>query len=190
MNVYEAIKSRRSIRTFKQEPIDNEKLLQIIDCARLAPYSANLQPLKFMTVTDEKIRKAMFPHIKYAGYIPDWDPTFDESPMAFIVVCNDTSLKPTEKSECDSGAAIMSMCLAAEAQGIGSCWLGAINRKEIKEILGLDEKYDITYMLGLGYANQKGEVFDMKDSIKYYFDDDTNLHVPKRTLDEVLIKSI
>jgi nitroreductase len=69
----------------------------MIDCARVAPYGANLQPLKFKIVTDEGVRRKMFEHIKYAGYIPEWNPTFEESPTAFIVVVNDTEIKPTDK---------------------------------------------------------------------------------------------
>lgn len=187
MNVYDAVKSRRTIRKFKQTPVENDDIMQIIDCARLAPYGANLQPLKFSVVTDIQTRKKLFPHIKYAGYIPEWNPTFEESPTAFIVVLNDTSIKPTEKSECDSGAAIMSMCLAAEELGIGSCWLGAIDRNEIKEILNLPPTLDITYLLALGYKDQSGEAYDMTDSIKYNFDEDGNVHVPKRTMSEILV---
>ena len=187
MTVYEAIKTRRTIRSFKNTPINTNDLLQIVDCARLAPYGANLQPLKFMIITDEDTRKNMFPHIKYAGYIPEWNPDFIESPQAFIAVLNDTTIKPTEKSECDSGAAVMSMCLASEELGISSCWLGAIDRTKLKEVLNLPYNLDITYLLGLGYKNQSGEVFDMTDSVKYYFDESGNVHVPKRTLKEVLV---
>lgn len=187
MNVYEAIKSRRTVRKFKQEPLKHDEIMQIIDCARLAPYGANLQPLKFSVITEEETRKKLFPHIKYAGYIPEWDPTFEETAPVFIAILNDTAIKPTEKSECDSGAAIMSMCLAAKDLGIDSCWLGAINRNEIKAILGLADNLDITYLLALGYGDQPGEVFDMTDNIKYYFDENGNTHVPKRTMTEILV---
>ena len=187
MNVYEASKNRRTVRRFKQSALKKDDIMKIIDCARLAPYAANLQPLKFSVVTDEQIRRQMYPHIKYAGYIPDWDPEFEETPPVFIALLCDTSLKPAEKSECDSGAAAMSMCLCAESLGISSCWLGAINRAEIKNILSLDESLEVTYLLGLGYAAQCGEVFDMKDSVKYYFDENGDVHVPKRTLDEIIV---
>ena len=188
MNVYDAVKSRRTIRKFKQEPIKKEDIIQIIDCARLAPYGANLQPLKFAVIEDEIQRRDIFPMIKYAGYLSDWNPEFRECPPVFIAVLNDTSLKPTDKAECDSGAAVMSMILAAEELGINTCWLGAIDRSGIKQALGIDDKYDITYLLGLGYGSQTGDVFDMTDSVKYYFDENGNVHVPKRTMDEVLIE--
>ena len=187
MTVYEAIKSRRTIRKFKDIPVKKEDILKIIDAGRLAPTGANLQPIKFSVVTDRGLREQMYPFIKYAGYLPEFNPTFEQSPTSFIVVLNDTEIKPTEKSECDSGAVIMNMCLMATELGLGSCWLGAINREEIRKVLSIDKRYDITYLLGIGHPDQKGEFFEMKDSVKYYHDENDKLFVPKRSLDEVII---
>lgn len=187
MTVYDAIKQRRTVRKFKQEALKKEDILQIIDAARLAPYGANLQPLKFFVAASENLRREMFPHIKYAGYLPDWDPAFEQCPPVFIAVLNDTEIKPTAKSECDSGAAIMSMCLAAQELGVGSCWLGAIDREKIKEILSLPEHLDITYLLGLGYPDQTGVAVDMTDSVKYYHDEDEKLYVPKRRIEDIIV---
>ncbi|MCD8068632.1 MAG: nitroreductase family protein [Lachnospiraceae bacterium] len=188
MTVYEAVKERHTIRKFKQEQIARADLLQIVDCARLAPYGANAQPLKYAIVTEEEKRRSLYPLIKYAGFLRDWDPAFEECPPTFIVICNDTSIKPTDRSECDSGAALVSMCLAAQELGYGSVCLGAINRPEIKRVLGLAEQYDVTYLLGIGRPAQTGETFDFAGDLKYYFDDNGNVHVPKRTMEEVLIK--
>ena len=188
MEVYEAIKRRRTIRKFKQQPIAERDITEIIDAARLAPYGANLQPLKFAVIEKEELRKRIYPMIKYAGYLPEWDPEFDECPPVFIAVLNDRTIKPTEKTECDSGAAVMSMCLAAEAKGIGSCWLGAIDRNGIKSEMGLDDSLDVTYLLGLGYPDQSGSVCEMRDSVKYYFDDNGNVIVPKRSLKDIIVK--
>lgn len=187
MTVIEAVQARRTIRKYTAEPVKPEDIAKIIECARLAPYGANLQPLKFAVITDETERKALYPFIQYAGYL-DWNPSFEECPKAFIVILNDTSIKPTDKTECDSGAAGMSICLCATELGLGSVWLGAINRKAIKETLGLDEKYDVTYLIGLGYAAQSGSVYNMDDSVKYYFDKNGDVHVPKRTADEIIVR--
>ncbi len=187
MNVFEAIKSRRTVRRFKQAEVSHDDLLKMIDGARLAPYAANLQPLKFSIVTDEETRKELFPYIKYAGYIKEWDPTFEETPPAFIVVFNDTAIKPTDKSECDSGAAIMTMCLAAKELGLDTCWLGAIDRTAIKSILKAPDSLDITYLLGIGYGDQMGDTFDLTDSVKYEFDNKGGVHVPKRKMEDILV---
>ena len=188
MNIIDAIKSRRTVRKFRQEPVKEADLITLIDCARLAPTGANLQPLKFTFVTDESKRKEMYPHLKYAGYIPDWNPSFDECATAFIIILNDTNIKPTEKSECDSGAAVMNMSLAALELGLDTCWLGSVDRNEVKKLLSIPSHIDIAYVLAVGYADQKGECFDSSDSIKYYFDESGNVHVPKTPLDEVIIR--
>lgn len=187
MNVTEAMKTRRTIRRFEQTPVPDEALLQMIDCARLAPYGANLQPLKFAAITGEAERRKIFPMIKYAGYL-DWNPRFEECPPAFIAILCDTELKPTDKTECDSGAAGLSVCLAAKDLGLGSVWLGAIDRAGIKAALGLDERYDITYLVGVGFPAQSGGTFDMDGDVKYRFDAAGDVLVPKRTLDEVIVK--
>ena len=187
MTVYEAVKNRRTVRKFKQDEVKKEDILKLIDSARLAPYGANLQPLKFSVIVSEDLRRQMFPLIKYAGYLPDWDPTFEQSPPVFIAILNDTTIKPTEKSECDSGAAVMSKSLVAEELGLGTCWLGSVDRLKIKEMLNLPEHLDITYLLGVGYPDQKGTAVEMGDSIKYYHDKDENLYVPKRSIKEILV---
>lgn len=188
MTVYETIKKRRTIRKFSKTPLTNKDIMQIIDCARLAPYAANLQPLKFKIVTDEEIRLRVYPHIVYAGYLGDWNPNFDETPSAFIVVLNDTTIKATKNSEVDCGAAIASMCFAATELGIDSCWIGSANRVALKEILKIPEHLDITYILGLGYGEQSVKVVDMiENDPKYVLDSKGNIIVPKRTLQEIII---
>ncbi len=188
MTVYEAVKARHTIRKFSQEQPKRDDLLQIIDCARLAPCGANMQPLKYAIVTDEEKRRSLYPFIRYAGYLKDWNPTFEECPPAFIVIVNDTGIRPTASCECDSGIALMSMSLAAQELGYGSVCLGGIDRKEIKEALRLDEKYDVAYLLGVGYPAQTGETFECTGDVKYYFDENGNVHVPKRAMGEVLIE--
>lgn len=188
MSVIESIKSRRTIRKFKQIAVKCEDLETIIDCGRLAPTGANLQPLKFTYVTDKETRLKLYPLLKYAGYIEDWNPAFEECATAFIIIMNDTDIKPTEKAECDSGAAVMNMSLAARELGLDTCWLGSVDRKIVKELLSLPEKLDIAYVLAVGYADQSGKYFDEPGGIKYYFDSDGNVCVPKRPLSEVLIR--
>ena len=188
MNVSDAISKRRTIRKFRQDSLCDNDIIDIIDAARLAPTGANLQSLKYAVVKDENIRKQMFPYIKYAGYLPGWNPTFDECPPVFIVIVNDVDIKPDARSEVDCGAAIMSMCLAALDKGIGSCWLGAIERDKIKDILCLKPNHSIAYILGLGYPTQDAKDVPMTDGVKYYFDENGTVCVPKRSMEEILIK--
>lgn len=187
MNVYDAIMSRRTIRKFKQDKIDKNDLIKLVDCARMAAYGANLQPLKFAVIDDESKMNEIFPFIKWAGYLEDGAPKENERPRAYIAVLGDKTLKASDTYETESGAAVTTMMLAAEEMGIASCWLGAIQRDKIKKALALDDNLKVVYLLALGYPMQKSEPVEFVGDVKYYLDGET-LKVPKRSIDEVLVK--
>ena len=191
MNVYDAIKSRRTVRSFRQEPIDRESIIKMIDAARVSPSAGNIQSLKYVIIDLLDERKAIFPYIKYAGYIADWNPEFAESPAAFIAVLNDTKIRKTNSStECDCGIAMMSISLVAAEMGLGSCILGAIDKESIAKVLNLNSEYEIMYLIGLGISNQKNTQFDDSDSVKYVMDVSNNFKVPKRKIDDIIVYKI
>lgn len=189
MNVREAIEKRRTIRKFTQRKIDVAELHELIDCARLAAYGANLQPLKFRTVTQKGELSLIFPHIKWAGYLPDGAPRESEMPTAYIAVLGDTSIKQNEAFETDAGAAVTTMMLRATELELATCWLGAINREEISKVLNIPEKLKLLYLLAVGEGAQESVICDMNDSdVKYFMDKDNILNVPKRSLEEIIIE--
>lgn len=188
MNVYEAIMNRRTIRKFKQKPVDNENLIRLVDCARVAAYGANIQPLKFAIINNMEMCDKVFEYIKWAGYLKDGTPVKDERPMAYIAILGDLTIKSSSLFETDAGAAVTTMMLAAEEIGLGSCWLGAIDREKIHNVLGLQSTIRVVYLLALGYTSQESRMVDMNGDVKYYLDDNNTLCVPKRSLNEVLIE--
>lgn len=187
MNINDAILKRRTIRRFQQRPIDRRVLIKLIDAARIAPSASNMQPLKYIIVDDKEVVDAIFDQVKWAAYIaPDGTPVDDERPTAFIAVLIDTSIK-TGNCELDIGAACQNVFLSAIAEEIGTCWMGAINRNEIKKILNIPERYILNTVIALGYAAENPVIEDTKDSINYYKDSDGVLHVPKRKLEDIII---
>ncbi|MCI8403636.1 MAG: nitroreductase [Clostridia bacterium] len=187
MNVYDAIMQRRTIRKFEQKHIEREQLIKLVDCARVAAYGANLQPLKFTIIDDEQMLKKLYPFTKWAGALSDGAPRENERPTAYIVVLGDKNIKPNGGFEVEAGAAVTTMMLEAVEMGLGSCWLGAINRDLIKKTLCAPDNFDIVYLLALGYPMQNSRMVDMTDSVKYFESSDGSINVPKRSLDEVLI---
>lgn len=186
MNVYEAIMNRRTIRKFTQEPIPEETLLKLVDCARMAAYGANMQPLKFKIVTQADVLAEIFPKTKWAAMLSNGTPAEGERPTAYIAIVGDTGIK--KSFEVDAGAAVTNMMLEAEECGLASCWLGAIDRAAIKQILGLGEKYELVYLLALGYPAQKSRAVAMEEgNIKYFLDDENVVNVPKRSMEEILL---
>lgn len=189
MNVYETIFERRTIRKFEQKPIPPADLLKLIDCARVAAYPANVQPLKFAVIDNDETLKAIYPFTKWAGVLADGAPKENECPAAYIAVLGDKSIKSNGGFEVEAGAAVTTMMLEAVEMGLGTCWLGAIQRDEIKKTLRLDDKFDVVYLLALGYPIQKSRAVDMRGSdTKYYESEDGTINVPKRPLDEVIVE--
>lgn len=189
MNVREAIEKRRTVRKFAQTKIDKADLHELIDCARLAAYGANLQPLKFKTILDEKQLEDIFSHIKWAGYLQDGAPKDGEKPNAYIAVLGDTDIKKNGTFETDAGAAITTMMLRATELCLGTCWLGAINRDEISKLLNLPENLRLLYLLAVGVPMQNSRICEMKDGdVKYFMDGEDVLNVPKRALTDIVIE--
>ena len=185
MNVYDAIMKRRTIRKFEQKAVSEDNLVKLVDCARVAAYGANVQPLKFMIVNNSKTLQKIYPMTKWAGYLADGAPKENERPAAYIAVLGDSSIKSNKMYEVEAGAAVTTMMLEAVEMGLGTCWLGAIQRDEIKKLLKLDENLDVVYLLAVGYPKQESKIVDMKDNdVKYYEDENGVINVPKRSLEE------
>ena len=188
MNVKDAIFARRSIRKFTQEKPDKDALLTLVDCARVAAYGANMQPLKFRLITEDNEVDAIFPTIKWAGYLKDGAPKDGEQPRAYIALFGDLSVRSNGAFETDAGAAVTNMMLEAVELGLATCWLGAIDRNKIAEILNVPENLKVLYLLAVGYGAQDSKIIEMQDGdVKYFVDETGTVNVPKRSLEDVLV---
>lgn len=186
MSVYEIILKRRTIRRFKPEPLPLELLERLVNAGRLAPSGANLQPLEFIIVNKPEMVNKVFPALKWAGYIaPAGNPPEGKRPVAYIVVLVNTQIKSGNGSV-DAAAAIENMILTALEEGVGSCWLGSIDRNQLRSVFDIPQHYQIDSVLALGYPDESPVVEEAKDSIKYWKDDQGVLHVPKRKLSDIV----
>ncbi len=187
MEIYEAIKSRRSIRKFEQKQVPVEIIEKLIDCARMSASAANLQPIKYAIINKKADVDAIFPLTKWAGYLENGAPSENEAPTAYIAIIGDDSINKAIL-ENEAGLVMSTIMIAAAGEGLGSCCLGAILRDKINELLHLEGDLHTLYLIALGYPMQKSQAVEMKDNqFKYYLEGD-ELRVPKRTLDEIIIK--
>ena len=183
--IYEKITSRRTIRKYAQKAVPQEVLLRCIDAARLSPSGANRQPLKYVIVGDQELIKEVFSTLKWAGYLPDYQPGEEEMPRAYIVILLDKSVH--ENAGHDAGIAAMSISMVAFDEGLGSCILGAVDRGKLREILKVPDGFDIVLVVALGYPAESPAADKMKDGdVKYWLDENRVLHVPKRSLEEIV----
>lgn len=187
MDFFDVIKKRRSIRKFTQEKVDKELLVKCVEAARLSPQGANKQPMKYCVVTDEELVKGIFPNTKWAGYLyPHYTPQEGEEPTAYIGLLIDESIK--KEADVDAGIVGQSIILAAQALGLGSCWLGSINGEKIRKILNIPDSYKIHSIIALGHPQEEPQVIDInkEDSICYFLDETGRLTVPKRKVEDIL----
>ena len=191
MDMMEFLLTRRTYRRFDQRPIAPEILTEAIDASRLASCGANRQTVRYILVQNARAVSAVQPLVHWAAYLPPEQgvPKPDEQPTAFIAVLQDTRLPGC--SDVDVGLALGSLTAAAWAHGVGSCIMGAIDRPALTELLALPEGLRLCYMVALGYPAHKSRVVTMQDSsVKYYLDENRDYCVPKRSMDEVLLKTL
>lgn len=186
------IKSNRSYRRFDaSRSIPESTLRDLIELTRYCSSGRNLQPLRYRPVTSVEEREALFPALKWAGYLTDWDgPEPNERPTAYLVQCIDTEL--TENCLCDDGIQLEAITLGACSLGIHACIIKAFNTSTVSSTLRIPPRYKPLYVLALGYPAEKIEIVDTDGStdadIRYYRDEADTHIVPKRPLDELIIK--
>lgn len=187
MNVTEAITQRRTIRKFTPQPLTSQMLKKYVDAARVAPSAANLQPLKYVTVTKRYMTDKVFETLKWAGYLKgEYTPKENERPTGYIVICVDSNISHANY-DMDVGAAVEHIILSALEDEVGACWLGSVERPRLKRLLGLSDELEISCVVALGYPLESPQAVEINgQDVKYYLDGDV-LKVPKRTMNEILI---
>jgi nitroreductase len=191
MKLKDLILRNRSYRRFIQKArITQKQLSSWIDLARLGASGRNAQTIKYITITDEKMCKKIYPNLAWAGYIQDWDgPEEGERPAAYVVMLNDENLGKNYFS--DDGIAVQNLLLGAVNDGYGGCIIRAFKNKELRTLLELAENHKIIQIVALGKPIEEIVLEEMKEGdIKYWRDEKQIHYVPKRKLDEIIINEI
>ena len=187
MDFMEIVRSRRTIRFFKQDPIGEDVLSELVEAARRAPSASNRQPLEYVIVNDKGQVERVFEQLAWGAYVqPRRDPPAGRRPVAYIVVLINSEWELGRFGVVDAAAAIENILLAAWSKGIGSCWLASVKRESAAEILDIPEQCRIDSVVALGYPDENPLLEECtSESIEYYLDDDDRLHVPKRPLKKI-----
>ena len=187
VSIYDMIVARRTIRQFDPKPVPREILEKLVNAARLAPSAANLQPLEYVIVDDDGLKKKIFPCLKWAASIaPLGNPKPGHEPQAYIFVLVNRRIRE-KMYEYDIGAAIENMALAALGEGIASAWLISIDKPKLIHLLRLPDHCELDAVLALGYPAQRSLVEELSETCKKYWQDpDGTFHVPKRKLADIL----
>ena len=151
MDIFEAIKKRRSIRKYKDKEVEEEKILKILESARLAPSAKNLQEWRFIVVRDKEKRKKLSEAARNQKFV-------EEAPVV-IVCCAETDEYRMTCGQLsypiDVAIAVEHMVLTAVEEGLGTCWIGAFYEDKVKEILNIPEEIKVVELLTLGYPDEE-----------------------------------
>ena len=184
------LKNRSYRRFFQSEKITASMLREWVDLARNSASARNSQSLKYILSSDENLNAMIFDQLSWAGYLTGWDgPVEGERPSAYIVMLHDTAI--TANYFCDDGIATQSILLGAVEAGYGGCIIHSVNRKKLREILNLSEQFEIVQVLALGKPKEDVVLDQIREGdVKYWRDENQVHHVPKRTLEEVILKVV
>ncbi len=147
MNVFQAIKSRRSIRSFSDRKIEDDKLKKVLEAGRLAPSAGNMQEWKFVVIRDQETKEKLATAANNQRFVAKAD--------VIIVGC---ATEVDEIMTCgqytypiDLAISMDHMSLQAVEEGLGTCWIGAFKEDEVKSILGIPKKIRVVELMPLGY---------------------------------------
>ena len=185
----EMVLRNRSYRRFYQDiPIAVEALRDLVDLGRLSASGANRQPLKYAVSCEPERNAQIFANLKWAGYLPEWGgPVEGERPAGYVVILGNTAI--TQTFGIDHGIAAQSIMLGATEKGLGGCMIASINKEGLRQVMAIDPRYEILLVLALGKPKEKVVIDPVgpEGDIKYWRDAEQVHHVPKRSLEEVLI---
>jgi len=189
MDIREMIMANRSYRKFhEQQPVPDEVLKELVNCARLSASSGNIQGLKFYLSAEPAKNNLIFSTLRWAYYLKEWDgPASGERPSAYIILLGDTELHKT--IDVDVGIAAQSIMLGAVSMGYGGCMIGSIDRVSLRKQLEIPDRFEIPLVIALGKPREKVviETLGEEGNIEYWRDEHQVHHVPKRKLEELII---
>lgn len=144
MDIKEAIRSRRSIRKYKDEQVPHDKLVTLLEMARLAPSAGNRQPWEFIVVRDETVIRRIAEGCRSGGFL-------SECPV-IIVGCGDFEARP-KWFALDTFIAMEHIALTSVGEGLGTCWIGYFDEDEIRRLLEIPENLRVVALMGVGFAD-------------------------------------
>ncbi len=155
--VLEAIYSRRSVRHFTDEPVNQETLLEIIRAGTWAPSGLNNQPWRFVIVRDAEKRAQLAELTRYGEILR-------QAPVAIAVFVDKEAMYHEVKDHQAMGACIQNMLLAIHALGLGGVWLGEIlkNAEKVREVLGLPTNLELMAVVALGHPAHRKQTSTRK----------------------------
>jgi nitroreductase len=187
----ELVERSRSYRSFEPNfEISEDTLLDMADIARKCSAAMNTQPLKYRFVTAADEKKALLAITRWATRLGIKLPPEDHEPSAYIVICHDESITPFKPIFMyDIGICAQTLMLAAAEKELGGCIIGSASEEDIKRVLDLRDDLLPKLIIALGKPDEKVVLTEAQNGDAAYYRDENGTHyVPKRALENVVVK--
>ena len=186
----ELVDKSRSHREFKAgaEIADQTVRAWILNASH-CPAAMNLQAIKYKILTQSEEIGELLPLTRWAASLDKKLPPEGHGPSAFVVMCHDTDIAPMKPIfMMDVGICAQTIMLSAAEEGFGGCIIGSGAPERLSEALGLPQNLVPVLVLGLGVPEDEVVLVESSGDTKYYRDENNIHYVPKRTLEEIIIK--
>ena len=157
MEFFDVVRTRRSVRSFMAEPIPDEVLNKVLEAVRIAPSGSNRQPWRFVVVRDEAVKQKLIPACGNQKWLA-------EAPV-IVVACgqvfdyNRGGYMEDNSFLVDVSIGMTHLILAARNEGLGTCWIGFFDNREVKKVLGVPEGWNVVGLTPLGYPKAGNKAF-------------------------------
>lgn len=190
--IRDLVEHSRSYRGYDESrKVTREELVSMVECARLAPSSVNMQPLRYYLACDEETVNKIQPLTGWARALPELNlPHPGKRPTAFIVICQDLERNQSlERFQKDVGIVAQTILLAATEMGLGGIMIGNFSPDKIREALDLPETLQPMLIVAIGKPDEEIVLTDVGSdgNLNYYRDENDVHYVPKRSLTDLLI---
>ncbi len=149
MDVFKAIKTRRSIREYQEREVEEEKLQRVLEAGRLAPSAKNIQEWRFVVVRDKETKEKLAQAARNQAFVA-------QAPICIVGCATITDYRMTcgqKAYPIDVAIAVDHMTLVAVEEGLGTCWIGSFFEDQVKEILSIPDEVRVVILLSLGYPS-------------------------------------
>ncbi len=191
MELKELVSQTRTVRRFAQNHrIAPDQIKECVNLARLGGSARNAQPWQYAIVTDPLHCEAIFPHLGWAGYLTDWKgPQPGEQPAAYVLCLlhHDWLKGPEKEAHFDLGITSQNLLLGAMEKGFGGCRIAAFS-PHLEKLFSLPDNLSLELVIALGKPAEKVVVEELKKDVKYWQSGSRTHHVPKRSLEDVLVE--
>lgn len=187
----ELVEKSRSHREFAADArIPRDRLEAWIFNTTRCPSAMNMQTLKYKIIDTPESVSELLPLTRWGAALPDKKlPPEGHGPSAFVVICHDTDVIPQKPIfMIDVGICAQTVMLSAAEDGYGGCIIGSASAETLKNALSLADNLVPVLVLGLGVPGDEIVITEYTGSIKYYRDENNVHYVPKRSLEEIIIK--